>query len=57
MIIVKCDRCGKEWQGYDQNGLTLGLKITSAHEYIDTYDLCNECIKELRKWVKRGKKR
>lgn len=43
MIIHKCDRCKKEFEG----GLFSNNQVTTGSLIKTNYELCNDCMKEL----------
>lgn len=45
MMIYKCDRCGKP-KGKGSLLLTQGLTVSKD------FDLCGECLKSFKRWLK-----
>ena len=55
---TKCDRCGKLFEHYDEQGNKVKrIKITRTTivpltNFDFSYDLCPECDEEFKKWIK-----
>ncbi len=58
MNAKKCDRCGALYVPYDflKTGEAWRYSVVKCcHPYPDmTLDLCNNCLFDLEKWVKKG---
>lgn len=57
MKVTKCDRCMREIHSYESYKYFFQEKKTRIYEVetYKTYELCNECARELNKFL-RGKK-
>lgn len=53
MLIYKCDKCGKELEC--SKGYSITLEERDGKIYDGHYELCDKCLKELRKWFKNAK--
>ncbi len=63
MTLKRCDRCGKNYENNDlvyriipRIGLEekiIGIGIMSdQRRYSRQYDLCDDCVKDFKKWMK-----
>lgn len=54
MIARKCDKCGKFYEEKPvefQCGSVIGLKLFNRSTTQDTFDLCPDCLEQLRAWL------
>lgn len=55
MKAKKCDRCGKLYECNDRETLKLAKVFPGSYRNNKGYDLCPECLSELKKWFDKGK--
>ena len=59
MNITFCDMCGKKGEGLDYRFARVKteqvLPDCVAEHYYDVYDVCEECLEELKKILERGR--
>lgn len=63
MVIKRCDRCGKNYEnnnlvqgiipriGLEEKIIGIGL-MSDQRRYSRKYDLCDDCVKDFKKWIK-----
>lgn len=54
MDVKKCDRCGKifDFGKRDSGERELAIrKYGEAHFQAETFDICADCVKSLKKWI------
>ena len=49
MLIYKCDKCGKLLKY--KEGYTLHIDERHSASYHPNIDLCDKCMKKIKKWV------
>lgn len=57
MILRKCDRCGELYENYLGDGGPRGIATIVWENFTDygiydTYDLCDECVKDFKTFMK-----
>lgn len=53
MNITKCDKCGKQLKY--KEGYTLHIEERHFASYHPDIDLCDKCMKKIKKWVENEK--
>ena len=53
MNITKCDKCGKQLKY--KEGYTLHTEERHIASYHPNIDLCDKCMKKIKKWVENKK--